>query len=344
MIVSRPFTRRALFAGSAAVLAGCRKSPALNAVTVDCSLDEPYSRPVLDAFTRETGLPVRAVFDTEATKSRGLAQRLLAERKAPLADVFWSSEVLQTVLLAKRGALAAYDGAFRRAVPSRLSDPEGRWTGFAARFRVFAVHGGTVDPPRSLLDLTQPRWKGHVAMADPLFGTTTTEAAALFQTLGAEKARALYLALRDNSVRIVDGNSVAAEMAATGEALIGLTDTDDAYIRQGGKRPVDVVFPNQGSNDVSHGTLLIPNTAGPVAGGPNPEGARRFLDYLLRPETELMLANLPSRQLPLHPSAQKSLPPTVQPLAKMKTMEVAYHRLADDYEAINAFLRETFGA
>jgi iron(III) transport system substrate-binding protein len=344
MTALRPLTRRSLLAGGVAALAGCRKQAPENSVTVYCSLDEPYSRPVLDAFTRETGIPVRAVFDTEATKSRGLAQRILAEKKAPLADVFWSSEVLQTVLLAGRGAFAPYRPPSAEPIPARFRDPQHRWTGFAARFRVFAVHRGTANPPRSLPDLTTPKWAGRLAMADPLFGTTTTEAAALFQLLSAEKARAFYRGLRDNRIRTVEGNSVAAEMAGTGEVAVALTDTDDGYLRQDAARLIDLLFPNQSPNAVPNGALLIPNTIGLIAGAPNLPGGKRFLDFVLRPETELMLANLPSRQLPLHPAARKSLPPAVRPLAKVKTMNVAYHQLADDYEAINAFLRETFGA
>lgn len=338
----RPLSRRCLLVGGVAAVSGCRKRSASDAVTVYCSLDEPYSRPIFDAFTRETGLTVRPIFDTEATKSRGLAQRILAEVKSPLADVFWSSEVLQTVLLANRGALAAYPSPSTVSIPTRFRDPQARWTGFAARFRIFAIHKGTKNPPRSYLDLMRPKWS--IAMADPLFGTTTTEAAALFQVLGTEKAKAFYRVLGANAGRTVDGNSVAAEMAGTGEISVALTDTDDAFIRQDAKQSLGIVFPNQLPNANPIGALLIPNTAALVKGGPNPPAGKRFLDFLLRPETELMLANLPSRQLPLHPAAPNSLPSSVRPLAKVKTMNVAYHKLADDYDAINAFLRETFSA
>src|SRR5688500_995373 len=120
MTAPRPLTRRCLLAGGVAAVAGCRKRAASDAVTVYCSLDEPYSRPIFDAFTRETGLSVRPIFDTEATKSRGLAQRILAEVKSPLADVFWSSEVLQMVLLAERGALEAYSSPIAASIPARF--------------------------------------------------------------------------------------------------------------------------------------------------------------------------------------------------------------------------------
>ena len=55
-----------------------------------------------------------------------------------------------------------------------------------------------------------------------------------------------------------------------------------------------------------------------------------------------MLAALPARQLPLHAPLDSRLPASLAPLAAVKQMRVDYHRLADDYDRINRFLRDTF--
>lgn len=321
---------------------GCRPRPA--AVVLYVSLDEPYARPVIEAFTRETGVPVRPLYDTEANKSRGLAQRILAEKERPRADVFWSSEVMQTLMLRSAGGLEVYRSPAAEGIPARYRDPEGYWTGFAARFRVLVYHNRkgspayVAAPPQSLLELAEPRWKDQVAMANPLFGTTTTEAGALFQVLGAERAREYYRARRENGTRVVDGNSVAAELVARGELSVGQTDTDDAYSRIDQGLPLGIVFPDQKGK----GALLIPNTAALVKGGPQPELGKRFLDFLLSPETEEILARLPSRQLPLHAGLRERLPEAVRPLAKVRAMEVDYNRLREDAPAVDEFLRETY--
>jgi iron(III) transport system substrate-binding protein len=310
------------------------------------TLDEPYSRPVLEAFTRETGIKARPVYDTEANKSRGLAERLRAERSRPQADVFWSSEVLQTVRLSREGLFAPYQPSTAAGIPAQYRDPQDRWTGFAARFRVLAVHPSHADrPPKSLLELVGSQWRGQVAMANPLFGTTTTEAAALFQSLGRQQAESYYRQRQANETRVVAGNSVAAEQAMRGEVQVAQTDTDDAFVRQGdsaaGKRPkLKIVFPDQEPGGM--GTLLIPNTAALVQNASRPEPARRFLDFLLRPETELLLAGLPARQLPLHPGLEDQLPAAVRPLAHLRPMTVDYPRLADEFEELDRFLREVF--
>ena len=323
---------------TAGLLAACAPAKQ-DAVVVYTSLDEPYSKPVFEAFTRETGLKARPVYDTEANKSRGLAGAILAERSRPRADVFWSSEVMQTLRLQKEGALEPYLSPAAKGVPSQYRDPAGHWTGFAGRFRVLAYnHKRLKKPPRSLLELGRPEWNGEVAMANPLFGTTMTEAAALWQVLGPKRAQEYYRSRLANETRIVDGNSVAAEQASRGDVLVAQTDTDDAFVRMDAGAPLEVVFPDQDGI----GALLIPNTAALVRGGPHTEAGRRFLDYLLRPETELLLAELPSRQLPLRPSLRDRLPEKVRPLAKVRAMKVDYARLRDDYEAVDSFLRSLF--
>ena len=71
------------------------------------------------------------------------------------------------------------------------------------------------DRPKSLLDLTDPKWKGKVAIAKPQFGTTATQAACLFEVLGPDAARAFYRGLKANDVQIVPGNKQAAEAVAS---------------------------------------------------------------------------------------------------------------------------------
>ena len=75
---------------------------------------------------------------------------------------------------------------------------------------------------------------------------------------------------------------------------------------------------------------------------PHPALGKRFLDFLLKPETELLLAQGGSRQLPLHPGLEGRLPEKVRPLARVKAMQVDYARLMDQYDALDAFLRDTF--
>ena len=101
-------------------------------VTAYVSTDRVFSEPVLRAFEQHTGVRVNAVYDTEETKSTGLANRLLAERDRAQADVFWSNEPVRTLVLKSRGVLAPYESPSARDIPQTFKDPQGYWTAFSA--------------------------------------------------------------------------------------------------------------------------------------------------------------------------------------------------------------------
>src|SRR5688572_2566492 len=155
---------------------GCRSPEstqnAARTVTVYVSTDRVFSEPVLREYERRTGVTVNAVYDTEETKSTGLANRLIAEKDRPRADVFWSNEPVRTLVLKSRGVLSPYRSPAAAGIPSELIDPEGYWTGFSARMRVLAYNTKLVaasEAPTSVFDLADSRWKGQVAIADPRF-------------------------------------------------------------------------------------------------------------------------------------------------------------------------------
>ena len=75
-------------------------------VTVYVSTDRVFSEPILRAYEQQSGVRVNAVYDTEETKSTGLANKLLAEKNRPQADVFWSNDPERPLVLKRNGVLA----------------------------------------------------------------------------------------------------------------------------------------------------------------------------------------------------------------------------------------------
>src|SRR5688572_9659604 len=119
---------------------------AARTVTIYVSTDRVFSEPVLREYERRSGVRVNAVYDTEETKSTGLANRLLAEKSRPQADVFWSNEPVRTLVLKSREVLAPYKSPSAEGIPAALIDPDGYWTGVSARMRVIAYNSKTVTP------------------------------------------------------------------------------------------------------------------------------------------------------------------------------------------------------
>ena len=272
-------------------LAACTAQPAPT-VVVYTSVDQPYAEPVFKAFEQQTGIRVLAVYDTEAAKTTGLVSRLSAESANPQADVFWSSEIAQTLWLQDQGLLAAYQSPVAADIPAGFRDPQGYWSGLGYRARVIIVNTTRVAPedyPHTLADLLDPKWgAGEVGLANPLFGTTATHAAALYASWGPQPALAFFQQLEIQGVRIVDGNSVVRDMVANGDLKLGLTDTDDANAAIQAGKPVVMIFPDQ----QGAGTLAIPNTVALVAGGPNPAQGQALVDYLLSPAVEAQLVQV----------------------------------------------------
>jgi len=263
-------------------------------VVVYTSVDQVYAAPVLAAFEERTGIDVLPVYDVEATKTTGLVQRLIAEKERPQADVFWNGEFMQTVLLREEGVLAPYRSPAAADIPAAYTDAGGYFTGTGGRARVIIVNTERLSPaeyPASIFDLTDPRYDADdVGIASPVFGTTSTQAAALYAALGAGEARAFYGKVAARGIRVVDGNSVVRDLVAAGDLAWGLTDTDDASRAVENGLPVAIVVPDQAEGDM--GTLIIPTTVALVAGGPHPAEGAALYDYLVSAETEQMLADL----------------------------------------------------
>ena len=333
--------RLTLLAALLAVPAGCERQPPPAEVVVYTALDRQFSEPILRRFTEETGIIVRAAYDTESTKTVGLVERIRAEAARPRCDVFWNNEIMHTLRLKAEGLLAPVQPAEAAHYPAAFRDPAGYWFGFAGRARVLLVNTDQVPTdqmPRSIRDLADPGWRGRTGIAKPLFGTTATHVACLFAALGESEAIALLDAFRQNGVRVVAGNKTCAEMVGRGELAFGLTDTDDAIAEIDAGRPVRMVFPDQEDNGL--GTLLLPNTVALVKGAPHPEAGRRLIDYLLSPAVEGQLAAGPSAQIALHPATTQ--PSRAAAVTAWRWMEVDFVRAAELFPKAAEYVKERF--
>ncbi|HXG84600.1 MAG TPA: extracellular solute-binding protein [Pyrinomonadaceae bacterium] len=311
-----------------------------NTVTVYVSQDRVFAEPVLQAYEQKTGVKVNAVYDTEETKSTGLANKLIAEKNRPQADVFWSNEPVRTLVLKKRGVLAAYQSTSADGIPSNFKDPEHFWTGFSARSRVIVYNTDSVkeaDAPKSIFDLADPKWKNQVAVADPRFGSTSFHVAALYAELGDEKADDFFRRLKANEVKIVPGNSVVRDMVARGEVKIGVTDSDDVNVALEKKLPVAMIFPDRDGI----GVPIMPNMVSLIANSPNAEAGKKLIDYLLSAETEAALARSEAVQIPLRSGVEA--PKNIPPLSSFKPMTLDYGKAADRVEEVTRRLQELLG-
>jgi iron(III) transport system substrate-binding protein len=297
-------------------------------VVIYTSVDQPLAGKIFREFEKETGIPVRAVFDSEQTKSLGLVGLLLAESANPKADVFWSGDPAHSLLLVNRGIVQPYISSAAADIPSEFKSPDGSWTGLAARARVLLVNKNGLasrEMPSSIRDLTNPRWKGQAVIANPMFGTAAYQIAALLTVWGDEKAKEFLEDLKANDVRIARSHAEVKGLVLGGEVAFGLLDTDDAAEAMKEQSTVEIVYPDQ--QDL--GTLVIPSTLVLIRGAPNAEGGKRLIDFLLSKKIEQQMVES-GEYIPLRPGIPA--PRNIRKMGDFKMMRINYAKVADEMD------------
>ena len=321
----RTFVRNSIVCAAVtpfAAFSGCRKQHAPDEapprVVMYVSVDDVLARSVLKRCTLETGIEIDAVFDTEATKTTGLENRIRAERGRSRADLFWSSEAFATARLAADGLLVPLPPELLASWPSAYRDIHGRWIAFAARARVIVTNPRrTTVAVTSWSQLADPSLRDAgvpgIAIADPRFGTTRGHLAALddawsrarSEGRNAPTLEAWLDGLRSNGVRVLPGgNGATVEAVATGECAYGMTDTDDALAAQARGFSLSMVVPRTMTDSApGYGTMIVPNTLGLVAGRDVSNSTLRVARWLVSPTCEQMLCESPLRNRALGPEA-----------------------------------------
>ncbi|MGR3310752.1 MAG: extracellular solute-binding protein [Candidatus Brocadiales bacterium] len=319
------------------VAPGCGRKTT-NEVVVYVSEDRVFSEPILRDFEKDTGIKVRAVYDTEETKSTGVMNRLIAEKNNPQADIYWANEPIRAIVLKQRGISMPYSSPSATGIPSDFKDPRGYWTGFSARARVFVV-SGEGETPNSIFAYTDKKWKNKSVVANPLFGTTTSWVSALFTIWGDDKAKDFMERMKENGVKLSTSNGESTTLVTNKEFVFSLVDSDDATnaIREG--RAVKQIYPDQEEDGL--GCLVLPNATVLIKGGPNPENGKKLIDYLLSPETERKLAFANCAQIPLHEGVET--PSDVKKIEEIKTMKVDFESVAEKMQEIQQYLKAWTG-
>jgi iron(III) transport system substrate-binding protein len=310
-------------------------------VIVYSALDQEFSEPVLKAYANRSGVRVLPKYDIESTKTVGLTNLIIAEARQPRCDLFWNNEILNTFRLKEKGLLVPFHPSRAGDLADTFKAKDGTWYGFAARGRILIVNTKLVaeaDRPKGIKDLLDPKWKGKIGIAKPLFGTTATHAACLFAAWGDEKAKGFFHDLKANGVQVLSGNKQVATAAGSGQIAFGLTDTDDAMGEIDAGSPVTIVYPDREPGGL--GTLFIPNTLAIIKRSRHQKEAEALADHLLSPEVEAALARGPSAQIPLLKSTNVAA--RVETPRTVLAMEVDFEKAAKLWDRTAAFLTAEF--
>jgi len=275
--------------GVALLLGGCNHSSTQssttaqtdNRVTLYCSVDEEFARPLVKQLEQKTGLQIVVLYDTEATKTAGLANRIRAERNRPRCDVYWASALMQTLLLSDDKLLAPYDSPARKDVPARFQGAT--WTGVGVRGRVVVSPGSftqsvDVRSPREVANLVL----NPVGISNPSFGTASDWFCAYATRSGDNFALTFARDFKAAHVRVLPGNGDVARETASGNLRFGVCDTDDYLNQRREKTGITLV-------QTTRDNMFTPGAASILAGAPHLQNAKKLLDALVSKEGEAAL-------------------------------------------------------
>ena len=136
---------------------------AADEIVVYSARNEQLIKPLFDAYTAETGTPIKFITDKEGP----LLERLKAEGKNTPADLLLTVDAGNLWLAAKQGVLAKVNSKTLRAnIPPHLRDPGNRWFGLSVRARTIVYSTERVKPAElsTYEALGDARWKDRLCL------------------------------------------------------------------------------------------------------------------------------------------------------------------------------------
>ncbi|MEM2356049.1 MAG: ABC transporter substrate-binding protein [Candidatus Bathyarchaeia archaeon] len=247
------------------------------------SLPEVEAKEYIEAFEKK--YPDIDVVWVRLSTGAMLA-RIRAEAANPQASLWFGGPTDAYIVAAKEGLLAPYkDSPGWQNTPSLYKDPDGYWTGFGVNYLCFVSNKNFLEergltPPRSWNDLLHPEFFGRLSMAFPYTsGTGYARLATLIFIFGEEKAFELEAAYSKRILEYTESGPGCIPKVGLGEAAVGITYVSDviAAIAQG--YPIIYSFPEEGTSYTTDCIALI-------KGGPEPELAKIFYEWLLSAEAQ----------------------------------------------------------
>ena len=273
-------------------------------LTVLCGVQEDWCQVMTRAFEEETDIKTSYV----RLSSGEAAARLQASANAPEFSVWFGGPADAYVASAEAGLLEPYVSPNAAAIPDTYKDAGGTWTGAYVGALGFCSNQEVLDSlgvpvPDSWDDLLDPRLKGQVAISHPATSGTAFTTLWTEVTLNGgdvEQAFAYFRQLHNNVLQYTKSGITPGQMAGRGEVAVGIVFSHDCVkFNEEGMSSLVVSFPAEGTGYEIGGLAII-------KGAPEPEAAKRWVDWALTPAAQELGPTVKSYQLPTNPDAAVS--------------------------------------
>ncbi|MGI4856807.1 MAG: iron ABC transporter substrate-binding protein [Janthinobacterium lividum] len=325
-------TRRlnsALILGALLTGAGLAHGAAAATLTLYNAQHEQVVAALAKDFQQETGIAVKI----RNGEGPAMAAQLLVEGAASPADVYFTENSPELVLLDEKGLLAKTDAATLATIPARFNSPQGDWVGVLARENVLAYNTKKINVaqlPASVMDLTKPEWRGKVGIA-PSDGDFLPLVSAVIAMKGEADALQWLKGLKKNAQIFDDDEGVVAAVNRGGVAT-GLVNNyywARLHTQLGDSATQSAIY-HFGQHDV--GALVNVSGAAVLKSSKNQPEAQRFLAYLVSERAQTLMAK--GRIVFEYPLRAGVAPdPLLKPFDQLEPPALSVEQLGDDSQA-----------
>ena len=292
-----------------ALLASCGGGG--DTLTVYSGRSQSLVQPVLDDFTKETGIDIRVKY----ASSSGIVGLILEEGDNSPADVVFLQDPGSLGALSQEGLLRRLPDDLLNTVGSQFRARTGDWVGVSGRARTVVYNTANIDPekdlPDSILDFTDPKWKGRIGWA-PSNGSFQAFVTGLRLLRGEEEAGRWLEGIQANDAQIYPKNTPIVDAAARGEIDVGFVNHYylHRFLAEEGE---DFGARNHYLKGGDPGALVLAAGTGILRTSGNRAAAERFVEFLLNRKSQEYFV-VETKEYPLVPGvdAADQLPPVDQ--------------------------------
>lgn len=299
-------------------------TPAADTLTIYSGRSERLIKPVLDAFTANTGIHIELL----SSGTTELVNRLKAEGDRTSADLLITNDAGSLELARTAGLLHPLNmREVERAIPAQFRASDNAWVGLSGRFWIVAYNTTMVKPDqvKSLLDLADPKWKDKIAI--PNSGSEYLQAgvSVIRATYGEEKTKQFLQGLKTNAdSQVYQKSSQIVDAVAKGQVALGIVNHYYVYRHLAAQpgSPVAVVMPDQQEGGM--GAIMNVAGVGIIKSTKHLDSAKLLVEFLVAQAGQKLFADL-DKEYPLHQDVKadpalverKSFRAALVPLSKL---------------------------
>ncbi len=293
-------------------------------LVVYSSRKEKFVQPLLDKFEKDTGIEVKALHADDT-----VINRIKEEKKRPQADILISNDIGAMEHLRLEDLLQGFEPKGIERIDEKYRAEDNSWYGLSARTRILMYNKDLIteeEMPKTMWELTDSKWKGQFAITRGGSPGLVAQTSALRQEWGDEKTLEWLKGIKENAGAIMKDHGEIKQAVGAGEYKFGLVN--NYYYHQQLNEPtnnnVGAVYTDQGKDEMG----VFVNAAGIafIAGSPNEENAKKFIEWTLLPENQKEFSYA-SKEVPLDPEVQ-----TTEEAARItdyKTMKMPLSELGE---------------